>query len=299
MSGTSARVITAIVLIPLVVSLVLWGPTWLVAIVVAVIILLALHEFFALGAKMSMPGYPKFTMLCAVGIVWAVTSGAQASLYSGTERVLGIGGLVLASPEFYLALFIFGVAVHALVTKNGVKAALPSAAVSAGGLLFIAWPLSYLVSLHAKATGMLLFVLVVVWAGDTSAFFVGRSMGRHLLAPTISPKKTWEGAVANVLGSLLAAAMFYAFDAAPPLKAAGFPALSAALLVRILVAAVLVSVAGQMGDLLESTWKRGAGVKDSGSILPGHGGILDRIDALLLAVPVAWWYLPFIQLMVR
>jgi phosphatidate cytidylyltransferase len=290
MSGTGARVLTAVVLIPLVVWLVLWGPTWLVAIVVAGIILLALHEFFALSAKMNMPGYPKFTMLCALGIVWAVTSGAQDSLYSATERIFGIAGLVLAGPEFYLAVFLFGAAGLALVTKNGVKAALPSAAVSAGGLLFIAWPLSYLVSLHAKAAGLLLFVLVLVWVGDTSAFFVGRLMGKHLLAPTISPKKTWEGAVANVVGSLLAAAMFYAFEGAPQLKAAGMPEVSAALLIRILVAAVLVSVAGQMGDLLESTWKRGAGVKDSGSLLPGHGGILDRIDALLLAVPVVWWY---------
>jgi phosphatidate cytidylyltransferase len=270
-----------------------------VAVVVAIIIALALHEFFALGAKMNMPGYPKFTMLCALGIVWAMACGAQASLYSEAERIIGTAGLVLASPEFYLAVFLFGAAGLALVTKNGIKAALPSAAVSAGGLLFIAWPLSYVVSLHAKATGVLLFVLVLVWTGDTFAFFVGRSMGKHLLAPTISPKKTWEGAVANVLGSLLVAAVFYAFEAAPPLKAAGMPAVSAALLIRILVAAVLISVAGQIGDLFESAWKRGAGVKDSGNLLPGHGGILDRIDALLLAVPVAWWYLPFIQMMVR
>ena len=163
MSGTLARVLTAVVLIPLVVSLVLWGPTWLVAIVVAGIILLALHEFFALGAKMNMPGYPRFTMLCAMGIVWTGTSGAQVSLYSEMERVFGVAVLLLARAEFFLAIFLLGVAILALSAKHGVKTALPSAAVSAGGLLFIAWPLSYLVSLHARATGALLFVLVVVW----------------------------------------------------------------------------------------------------------------------------------------
>ncbi|MBI1749976.1 MAG: CDP-archaeol synthase [Acidobacteria bacterium] len=278
---TGARILTAVVLIPIVVSLVLWGPTWLVAVVVAGIILLALHEFFAIGAKMNMPGYPRFTMLCALGIVWAMSSGTYTIWYSGMTRIPVLFRFLLATREFYLAFFLIGMAGLALATKKGVAAALPSAAVSAAGLAFIAWPLSYLVNLHASSPIKLLFVLVVVWVGDTAAFFVGRSMGKRLLAPTISPKKTWEGAVANVLGSLLAGAVFYACELAPA---------STTLLIHFLVAAVLVSVAGQMGDLLESTWKRGAEVKDSGSLLPGHGGILDRIDALLLAAPVAFWY---------
>ena len=183
---------------------------------------------------------------------------------------------LLGSPEFYLAFFLVGAATLALASKRGMADALPSGAVSAGGLLFIAWPLSYLVRLHALAPKFLLFVLVLVWAGDSAAFVVGKLMGRHLLAPAISPKKTWEGAVANVAGTILAAYVFSKW----------MPRLSS----YLLVLAVLVSVAGQIGDLFESAWKRGAGVKDSGSLLPGHGGILDRIDALLLAVPVVWWY---------
>ncbi|MCL4522423.1 MAG: phosphatidate cytidylyltransferase [Acidobacteria bacterium] len=275
MSSTGARVLTAVVLIPLVVWLVLWGPTWLVAIVVAGIILLALHEFFALGAKIRMPGYPLFTMLCALGIVWAM------AFQTRWERA-DAGGFpnwfeyLLGSPEFYLVFFLLGTASLALVSKRGMADALPSGAVSGAGVLFIAWPLSYLVRLHALSPKFLLLVLVLVWAGDTAAFFVGRSIGRHLLAPTVSPKKTWEGAIANVLGTILAA---YVFSYWMP-----------RLTVYLIILAGLVSVAGQVGDLFESAWKRGAGVKDSGSLLPGHGGILDRIDALLLAVPVVWWY---------
>ncbi len=274
MSGTGARVLTAIVLIPLVVWLVMWGPTWLVAVVVAGIILLALHEFFALGAKMNMPGYPKFTMLCALGIVWAMAFQARWD-FRDTGPFPGQFERLMGFPELYIVLFMIGAAVLTLLSKRAIVEALPSSAVSAGALLFIAWPLSYLVRLH-EAPRFLLFVLVLVWAGDTAAFLAGRAMGRHLLAPVISPKKTWEGAVANLLGSLLAAYVFFGWPNVP--------------LVERLIVAALVSVAGQIGDLFESAWKRGAGVKDSGSLLPGHGGILDRIDALLLAVPVVWWY---------
>jgi phosphatidate cytidylyltransferase len=276
-----ARVLTAIVLIPIVVGLVLWGPTWLVAGIVAVIILIALHEFFSIGAKFNMPGYPRFTMLCALGIVWAMAFQAR-------RGIADAGGFpkpferLLATPEFYLAFFLVGAASLALASRRGIADSLPSGAVSAAGLLFIAWPLSYLIRLHVAAPRFVLFALVLVWAGDTAAFFVGRSIGRHLLAPAISPQKTWEGAVGNVLGTVVAGYVFSKWLPPPT--------------VYILIAAVLVSVAGQIGDLFESAWKRGAGVKDSGSLLPGHGGILDRIDALLLAVPVVWWYFFMIPL---
>ncbi len=124
---------------------------------------------------------------------------------------------------------------------------------------------------------MLLFTLVLIWVGDTAAYFVGRTFGRHLMAPQVSPKKTWEGAVANLLGSLLVAVVFYRWmNIALPLLGC---------------LAVLASVAGQAGDLLESAYKRSAGAKDSGVLLPGHGGILDRIDALILAAPIVWYYL--------
>ena len=112
--------------------------------------------------------------------------------------------------------------------------------------------------------------------GDTVAYFVGRWIGKHPVAPRLSPKKTWEGSIASFLGALLVAVAFSRWLNIP--------------LHHLLLMAGAGNIAGQMGDLLESAFKRSAGVKDSGSLLPGHGGILDRIDALILAIPVVWYY---------
>ncbi len=152
-------------------------------------------------------------------------------------------------------------------------------ALSSSALIFIALPASTLIRLDgvpAIGPRLLLFALVLVWAGDTLAYFTGRAIGRTRMAPQLSPGKTWEGAAANVLGSLAVGA---AFSRWLQLDAA-----------NVLIMAALASIAGQAGDLLESAYKRSAGVKDSGALLPGHGGMLDRIDALLLAAPVVWYY---------
>lgn len=123
---------------------------------------------------------------------------------------------------------------------------------------------------------MVLFTLVLVWVGDTLAYFIGRWFGRTRMASELSPKKTWEGAAANLLGSLLVGVSFARwlhFDAW-----------------HMVVMAGLANIGGQAGDLIESAYKRSAGVKDSGTLLPGHGGMLDRIDALILVAPVVWYY---------
>jgi len=133
---------------------------------------------------------------------------------------------------------------------------------------------------------LILFLMVCVWAGDIAALYIGRSFGKHKLS-RLSPNKTWEGSIASVAGSVLAGlAVVLLGDL---LSVRGYAVLhnvepfweSAAI-------AAIINVAAQLGDLLESAIKRGAGVKDSGTMLPGHGGILDRIDALLLATPVLW-----------
>jgi phosphatidate cytidylyltransferase len=124
---------------------------------------------------------------------------------------------------------------------------------------------------------LVLYVLILTWVGDTAAYYVGRSMGRHRLAPRVSPGKTWEGTVASLLASMALGyfALNHFFPSVP--------------LWLNLFTALLVNVAGQLGDLAESALKRGAGVKDSGGLLPGHGGMLDRVDALLFAIPVMWY----------
>ena len=127
-----------------------------------------------------------------------------------------------------------------------------------------------------------LSVLVLIWVTDTAAYYVGRSIGRHALAPRISPNKTWEGALGGAGGALLAAALL-------KLTLLGFlPWL------HVLALALICGCLGQLGDLTESRFKRSVGVKDSGSFLPGHGGMLDRFDALLLAVPLAYLYLDYV-----
>jgi len=124
-----------------------------------------------------------------------------------------------------------------------------------------------------------IFVLfAIIWVGDTAAYYGGRALGRHLLAPQVSPKKTVEGAVAGLAGSVIAGAVGGGLVLHEPLT-------------NTIVIAAVTAIAGQIGDLAESVLKRSAGVKDSSSILPGHGGILDRLDSLLFATPIFYWLL--------
>jgi phosphatidate cytidylyltransferase len=178
--------------------------------------------------------------------------------------------------------------------------AYPAAAASAFAFVYIALPMAMLVQLRQQWAGAfwLLYLLLVVWAGDIFAYFVGRSLGRHLMAPRISPKKTWEGAAASLAASLLVGSLLFSHAR----QISSF-LLSLRLIERrdglfgenlelwpILLLTVALNIAAQLGDLVESLIKRGAGVKDSGTLLPGHGGMLDRIDALLFAAPVLWFY---------
>jgi phosphatidate cytidylyltransferase len=175
--------------------------------------------------------------------------------------------------------FLIGVAAISVWTRRPLVEALPAAGVSSSGLLFVALPLSYAIRIHGMGRigpWILFFALVITWVGDTAAYFVGRAIGKHALAPKLSPKKTWEGTIASMAGALaLGWWLSTRVNVPTPI---------------VLGLAVAGNVAGQMGDLLESSFKRSAGVKDSGSILPGHGGMLDRIDALILTIPVVWYY---------
>ena len=142
----------------------------------------------------------------------------------------------------------------------------------------------------------------MVWAGDIAAYYVGKNLGRHKLAPAVSPNKTWEGAIASVAASVIVAVLVLHFHeqigflfgdeslGATPSPALFFPN---SFWIHGIILGTLTNVAAQFGDLFESALKRGAQVKDSGAILPGHGGVLDRIDALLFAIPVVWYYATF------
>lgn len=281
---TWKRVATAVVLIPCVVGLVLWGSTALVAIGMALVILLALFEYFALGEAIGHRAYRFWTATSALLLVyvqWLAAIAPSYELVGGLAfhrevgRILGI----LPTVQDVFFIFVLGVAALTLWTKRPVVEALPAAGISASGLLLVAFPLSFAIRLHGRGSEgpkFLLFALVITWAGDTAAYFAGRALGKRPLAPVLSPKKTWEGTIASLLGALLVAVAFSRWMFVP--------------VAHLLAMAAVGNVAGQAGDLLESAYKRSAGVKDSGALLPGHGGVLDRIDALILAIPVVWYY---------
>jgi len=284
---TLSRVLTAALLIPAVAAIVWFAPTLIVAVAAAVVMLLALFEFFVIADQAGIRGYRGWTGLCALAIFYA-------QFVAGTERILPIAGaaeeVVRISPiaailslEHILLFFILGVTAIVIFSRQPVKESLGAISVSSAALLFVALPLSSIVRIHGVLDGrkLLLFTLVLVWAGDTLAYFVGRSIGKLPMAPHLSPKKTWEGAVANLAGSVLTALVFSRWlDVQPS---------------TLLLIAAAANIAGQAGDLLESAYKRSANMKDSGSILPGHGGMLDRVDALILAAPVVWYYFEWIH----
>ena len=270
------RIGTAAVLIPLVLLLIFAGPTWLLTLVAALVAELALWEYLALadaaGAKT-----PRIAVMVAVGLLFACVFRRPDFL----GPVLGALGLAL----FIVCAF-----------RSPMNRVLPDTAYSVFGLLYIGVSLTTLPLLSEQENGpsLLLFLFFVVWSGDTAALYVGRAWGRRKLAPAISPRKTWEGSIASIVGSVLIALLLILL--AGELSRGNFGRLSSLLsypgsIFGWLVLAAILNVAAQVGDLVESAIKRGAGVKDSGTMLPGHGGMLDRIDALLVAAPVLWYAL--------
>lgn len=273
------RILTAAVLIPIVVALVWFAPPVVLAVVAAIVAILALQEFFDLGERQGAAGFEKWTIACSAALFYA-----QYSL--GLVETRNLSGAILLgratqsrmlSMEAVLLIFVFGAVLIGLFTHRSLSEVLPAVAVSSAGFLFVIFPFSYLVRLNETETvgrHLVLFTLCMIWAGDMLAYFLGRSLGRVPMAPLLSPKKTWEGALGNLFGSLLVAVAFARWLQID--------------IVNLMIVAALGNVAGQMGDLIESAFKRGATVKDSGSLLPGHGGMYDRIDSLILAAPVVW-----------
>jgi len=281
---TWKRVATAAVLIPAVVGIVLWGSTAILALCLALVTLVALFEYFALGEAIGHRAYRFWTATCALLIVYLqwLTTVVRWGEFGGVAYPPRLAWLLVRMfprAEDAIFLFVLGVAVITMFTRRPLVETLPAAGISSSGLILVAFPLSFAVRIHGSGTQgplLLLFAMVIIWVGDTAAYFVGRSFGKYKLAPHLSPKKTWEGTVASFIGSLIVAVIFARSMTVP--------------LPHLLAMAALGNVAGQVGDLLESAYKRSAGIKDSGSILPGHGGVLDRIDALILAIPVVWYY---------
>jgi phosphatidate cytidylyltransferase len=264
------RILTALVLIPLVLLVVFLGPDWLITLVTGAVAMLAAWEYLGIadgiGAKT-----PRIPVLVAIGLLFLLW-------FRWPDRLAAeIGALSLA-----LLLY--------CAFAGPIQRALIDAATAVFALLYTGTTLLAVPALRASEDGksLILFLLCAVWAGDSVAMYVGRSFGRHKMAPQLSPGKTWEGAAGSLAGSLLVT--WGLFELAKVLAAREIMTLAyPGPLWTWLLLAALVNAAAQAGDLAESALKRSAGVKDSGTLLPGHGGILDRIDALLLAAPVLWY----------
>jgi phosphatidate cytidylyltransferase len=274
------RILTATVLILAVFALIFFGNIWLMTLFWLIVAELAAYEYLKLaavgaeshGAKLRIP-------------VWWMALGTAVAF-------------VVTLPNFPVEdqLPVLSALTLVLFAWNGFRApliqVLPDTAQGLFGLIYIAYPLTLVPLLWKQEDGptLVVFLMVCVWAGDIAALYIGRAFGKHKLAPRLSPGKTWEGSFASIAGSMLAAGLVIFI--ADSLAARGNTLLHIAepLWQSLLLAAIL-NIAAQLGDLLESAIKRGAGVKDSGTMLPGHGGILDRIDALLLAAPVLWFVL--------
>ncbi len=271
------RILTATVLIAVVFGLIFFGNQLALIIVSALVALLAAYEYVAL-TRSGDEVVPAWWMLPAVAVLFLVT------YYRPLEAVLP----VLSA----LGLSLLTIVAFREARSGHLDRVLPISAAGFFGLIYIAYPLSLLPLIWASENGptLLIFLMLVVWTGDIAALYVGKAWGRHKLAPALSPNKTQEGALASLLGSVAVAGLLA--GVCDLLNQHGSTILHISQpLWQTLVLAAIVNIAAQVGDLLESALKRGVGVKDSGAMLPGHGGILDRIDALLVAAPVLWYLL--------
>lgn len=292
------RVLTAAVLIPIVLLSVLRAPVPVVAFITAVVALLAIHELLKLSEAYAIRPF-RWPTYIFVGLFFAIIA-----IPSATPLLSTSGFAFIALSAAILAPFIF---LSIGMLRSDLPTAFPAALVSSFAFAYIALPLACLVQLREQWQGAfyLLYLLLVVWAGDVFAYFIGKSIGRHRMSPSVSPHKTWEGAIASVAASVAVGLLMfhYAIPISSALLRAHLINLQDGVfnnqpsLIPIIALSIVLNIAAQLGDLVESLIKRGANVKDSGAILPGHGGMFDRIDALLFAAPVLWIYIAYRVLM--
>lgn len=254
------RVLTALALVPLVTGMVFFAPPFMIAVGLALTALLCLREFFGVvtagGVRplrfLRISGYVLTTMLIMV---------------PGPD-LLSVGFVLLA-----LIVFLPLMWRHSMTGK--------AVAATLLGIVYIGGSFTLARELHLINPHWLFWVLFLNWIGDSAAYYVGRSIGRHKLAPRVSPNKTWEGAFASTVMATAMGVAYWSYFITGAMTNIYF----------VIVMTILVNIAGQVGDLAESFLKRSASLKDSGDILPGHGGILDRVDGVLFSVPILYWIL--------
>ncbi len=257
------RVLSAVVGIPILVALVAWGPLWLF---MAVVLL------FTTGAQLEL-----YRMFAAAG----VEADRGAGLVLGALVVLAFGAERPVLLPLALSLAVIVAVALGLRRDAGSEGAWAGVTLTLLGVCYCAWLLGHAIWVRALPDGRALtfFVLAVTWSGETAAYFAGRRFGRRPLAPRLSPGKTVEGGVAQLIASVVVALASAPLVPLLPVEAAAL--------------GMLLGVVGQVGDLSESFLKRSAGAKDAGHLIPGHGGLLDRLDSLLFNVPALYYWLYF------
>lgn len=263
------RVITALLGIPLLVSMIWFGEPWF-TILVALWGLLAVFEIYQMVAA------SKVSPLTCFGLIWTLLFIISPHFDDATLTSLLLTSAVVLSLIW-------------LLLRRQKDGAFIGWAWTIGGILYIGWLLSHFVTLRGLDDGRnwVFLALFATFASDTAAFFIGRALGKHPLAPSISPGKTREGAIAGVFGAIIVSLFFSLprfFTLTNPLYLPDFSYWQAILL------GLLISVFGQLGDLVESLLKRNMRVKESGKLIPGHGGVLDRLDSVVFAGIVVYYY---------
>ena len=256
------RWLSGLVMAPSLILFILYAPPWLFFGFILLLIYLGLQEFYHLTAPEISPGPKAAAVLLAFLLAFS---------------------LICPDPRGFLAGLAFAVLfwfIGALWKREEFPLRVQHVSLHLLGLLYIAFLLSHFILLRKLDHGKMwiLFTLVSVYFGDTTAFYVGRAWGKRKMAPTISPNKTMEGGRGAVVGSLGGAVLFQGFF---------FPELG---MVAASVLGAMIGGIGQLGDLFESLLKRSAHLKDSGTLIPGHGGLLDRIDSVLFAAPLVYYY---------
>jgi phosphatidate cytidylyltransferase len=258
------RLLTAAIGVPFILAAVFLLRGWWFFAAIALIVEGAVWEFAAI-LRVRAPKAPlRLLLLLAPLAAWGLSFAFTDPIDVGTLRYLLFSAVLALS---------VGLGTLLLLSRTPLEETLPALGAFAFGVPYFAAATSSIHLLQRADPWLVFLLMAIVWLGDTAAYYVGSRIGRHKMAPVISPKKSWEGAVASFVVAVAAAAVWDVW------RRGGLEP-------GVMAAAAGTAVAAQVGDLVESMIKRGSGVKDSGSILPGHGGVLDRMDAMLFAAPV-------------
>jgi phosphatidate cytidylyltransferase len=258
------RLLTAAIATPIALAALFLLPGWGWFVFIALLIGAAAFEYLVIVRPRAPHAPLRLLLVLAPAAAYALSVALTDATDLFEIRLhLLVGALVMS----------VGLGTLLLLSRTPLEETLPALGILGFGIPYFALPIASIHRLQEIDPWVVFLLMAIVWLGDTAAYYVGSRIGRHKMAPTISPKKSWEGAAAGFLTGLVAAAVWSALrlDRIDPL---------------VLAVAALTAVAAQIGDLVESMIKRGAGVKDSGTVLPGHGGVLDRLDAMLFAAPV-------------